>query len=931
MTPRRARQPHRWIIHVVSTFIPKRLRTEWRREWDAELSYQEAELGRWRRRGWRARLLLMRRSLGSAWDALWLQRRRLDKDLVHDIALACTSDVALDLRHGLRRIARAPAFTAVILLTLSVGIGASTAVFSVVRTVLLKPLPYPEADRLVRVVETVPPEETPRGVAEERVVMEARRLIQWRALTKTLSEMGAYVTAFATISTAEGASRAVVARVSPSLFSMLGAPVQLGQGFVDGEVHVNSRDVVLSADAWYSHFGGSPDVIGQTVVLDGAAYTVAGVLAAGFNFPSPQTQFWIPLVLEPTGRGEQFVSIVARLHPAVSVPEASAEAEIIGHQLANETTARDLGQPRLSRHRVQGLQSQMTAAIAPALRLFMAAALLVMLIVTTNVLTLLLSRSTRQRQEAVIQRALGASRGRIIRQVMIEAVVLGSAGAAIGLAFAYGSLHVLKAMARVKLPELFQLAAQQQFGSASVFPRIDDIGIDLGALAFAVAVAVLASIVAGLGPALQIAADERYSSAAGSISRPGAASESGTRLRNVLVMGQVALATALLVAAVLLVRSFAQMSQVPMGYDPTNVVTFQLVVPSDYSVNRKEVLAQELETRLSALPGVDAAGFASLPPLAGGAFTYGIFQPPGKTATEMMRDPGAPQARAVSRGYLRAMGVRLLEGRWFDEADDRQHAQALIVTRTLAHRYFGTQSPIGVHVHLAPGPRSWTIVGVVDDIHNGMPWEEPYAQFFMDSRQALVALPDMPERMRETAALGFLSYAVRAQDPTAILTRVRSMLRQLDPAAAVDGAMPLREIVSEGMSRPRFYAFWSGVLAMVAAVLGLTGVYATVSYATARRTREIGIRIALGAQRSTVFRLVLSHGATMATLGVAAGLGSALLLSRYLTGMLFGVTAVDATTYGIVGSMFYCVVLSGAFLPALRATRIDPVAAIRQE
>jgi len=213
-----------------------------------------------------------------------------------------------------------------------------------------------------------------------------------------------------------------------------------------------------------------------------------------------------------------------------------------------------------------------------------------------------------------------------------------------------------------------------------------------------------------------------------------------------------------------------------------------------------------------------------------------------------------------------------------------------------------------------------------------MPWEEPYAQFFMDSRQALVALPDLPERMRETAALGFLSYAVRVnQDSKGILPHLRSMVHHLDPAAGLDGAMPLPEVVSGGMSRPRFYAVWSGLLAIVAAVLGLTGVYATVAYATLRRTREIGIRIALGAQRSTVLRMVLSHGAALATLGVIVGLGCAPLLSRYLKGMLFGVTAFDPTTYGIVGSLFFCVAVGGSLVPALRASRIDPVMAIRNE
>ena len=297
---------------------------------------------------------------------------------------------------------------------------------------------------------------------------------------------------------------------------------------------------------------------------------------------------------------------------------------------------------------------------------------------------------------------------------MIEAVLLGSAGAAIGLALAYGSVHVLKAMARVDVPELFQLAAQQQFGSAFGVSsdrrhrhRRRRPGVRRGdRRRWPVS-----------SPGSDRPSRLRRTSAARSATAASAAParcrQKGARVRNALVVGQVALATTLLVAAVLLIRSFVQMSQVPMGYDPTNVLTFQLVVPSEYPVSRKEALAHELATRLSALSGVEAAGFASLPPLAGGAFAYGVFQPPGKTVQEMVRDPGAPQARAVSRGYLRAMGVRLLEGRWFDEADDRNHAQVLLVTRALARRYFGMRSPIGVQVHLAARTTS------VDDCRGG--------------------------------------------------------------------------------------------------------------------------------------------------------------------------------------------------------------------
>lgn len=838
-----------------------------------------------------------------------------------------------DVRHGLRRVVRAPGFTAVVVLTLAIGIGTSTAIFSVVRTVLLEPLPYPEADRLVRLVETVPLHETPRGVVEERTVMDAQRVVRWRALTRTLSEIGTYLTTSATIVTTDGASRAVVARVSPEILPMLGARMQWGRPFLENDERSDSRVVVLSADAHKSYFGGATDVVGRTLALDGVSHTVVGVAVEGFDFPSQQTQLWIPLVLDPAAAGrQQFVNVLARLRGDVSEQEASAEANTIGSGLANEAMGVAAATSPEPRYRVVKLQSQMTAAIAPALRLFIAAAFLVMLIVTANVLTLLLSRGTRHRQEAVIQRALGASRGRVIRQVLIEAVLLGSSGAACGLVLSYGSLEILKAMARVDVPELFQRAAQQQFGSGSVFPRLDAIGIDVEAMAFAMLTAVLASAIAGLGPALQIVSDERRSFVDSTLCRPGAMSDKGARTRSALVVGQVASATALLVAAVLLIRSFAQMSQVPMGYDPANVLSFQLVVPAEYPIARKESLAHELAARLQALPGVEAAGFANLPPLAGGAFAYGLFLPPGRTIQEMGRDPDAPQARSVSRGYLAAMGVRLLEGRWFGPEDDADSLKVMIVTRAVARRYFGLQSPIGAQVQLLPGPHLWTIVGVVDDIHNGKPWEESYSQFFLDSRQALQALPGAPERMRETAALGFLSYAVRADhNPTALVAEVRSAVRHLDPNAALDGLMPLGEIASASVSRPRFYAVWSGLFALVAAILGCTGVYATVAYATLRRTREIGIRVALGAQRSAVVGLVLSQGVALAAAGVVVGLGAALLLSGYLTAMLFGVTRADVLTYVVVGVLFFLVAAVAALFPALGATRIDPVRALRSE
>jgi putative ABC transport system permease protein len=840
-----------------------------------------------------------------------------------------------DVHHAFRRLALAPGFTAVVLLTLSVGIGTSTTIFSVVKTVLLDPLPYPHSNQLVRIVETVPADETARGTTEERVLMEEQEFFHWRASTKTLSHMAAYATSLTTVMTVEGASRSVVARVSPAIFPMLGARMSLGRPLLERDDHLDSPVVVVSTDAWITCFGASADVIGRTVRLDRTEYTVVGVLPETFGFPSRETQFWVPLVQEPPAGGRaRFVNVVAHLRDNVSLQEATAEANVIGLRAPAASAGRETRQqPQSPRYRVLPLHSQATAAVAPALRLLMVAALLVMLIVVANVATLLFSRSTHVRQDTLIRRALGASRGRVIRQMLIETVIVGAGGTVIGIALSYGGLELLKAMARVDVPELFQLAARQQFGSGSVLPRVDEIAIDVSALIWAAAIGVLASVISGLAPALQILTGDCRPSARNSIFIPAAGtSTSGVRVRNVLVFGQVVVATTLLVTAVLLIRSFVRMSQVSLGYDATNVLSFQLVLPQDYPVSRKEALAHELALHLDALPGVEAAGFASLPPLAGGALAYGVFQPPGSTLQGMLRDRAAPQARSVSRGYLRAMGVRLLEGRWFDESDHAGSRPVLLVTRAVARRYFGVRSPIGVQVSLLPTPTAWTIVGVVDDVHNGMPWEEPYSQFFMDPRQALHAIPDLPESMRETAALGFLSYAVRVNgDPEEIVPEVRAALRQLDRAAALDGVMPLRDIAFARMSRPRFYAVWSGLFALAAAVLGVIGVYGTVAYAASQRTREIGIRLALGAQRSAVLRLVLSHAMGLAALGVAVGLAGALLLSRYSAGLLFGVTAADPLTYSAVACLFFSAAVTASFVPAHRATRVDPVTAIRQE
>ena len=359
-------------------------------------------------------------------------------------------------------------------------------------------------------------------------------------------------------------------------------------------------------------------------------------------------------------------------------------------------------------------------------------------------------------------------------------------------------------------------------------------------------------------------------------------------------------------------------------------MTFQLVLPAEYDSERKAALASRVCSELRALPEVTSAGFTNLPPLAGGGLTFGVFVPPGRTMQDMLQERIQPQARAVSPDYLRALGVRLIDGRWIDDRDRARHT--LLVTRATARRYFGNASPVGAQVRLLPATIPWEIVGVVDDVRPGVPWEQPYPLVFMDSRQALVATAHLPERMRDTAAIGFLSFAVRVNANAGPITQdVRSLVRRLDPAAALDGVTTMQHLVSSSMARPRYNAVLVGLLALIAGGLAALGVYGVMTYAVSQRTSEIGIRMALGARPGNVLRLVLGQGGLITLAGVALGLVAALALSHYLRALLFQVTATDLRTYAMVSIGFGAIALAALYVPARRASMVDPLAAIRHE
>jgi putative ABC transport system permease protein len=642
----------------------------------------------------------------------------------------------------------------------------------------------------------------------------------------------------------------------------------------------------------------------------------------------PQTGFWIPYTFrDPKNRRSTYSGMLAQFADGVTVDAATSEANVLGQALLSSAAAPTAGASTpTSTFEVVRMKDELVAPALVPLRVLMVSTGIVLLIVCANVANLLLVRGAARQREIAIRLALGATRARVVRQMLIESLVLAVAGGLTGVALAFGGVRLVRTLTAINTPELFQFAERMTFGGSAIMPRLDELGIDLSVLAFAVGASLLTGIIFGIAPALHLS---RAASRHGHVSSTTPAvtssrvTEGRSPITNVLVVGQLTLATTLLVSAGLLIHSFLKLSAVNPGYDPANVLTFQLVLAGPIPAPQKLLLAEELLTRLRARPKVQAAGFISAPPLVPVSLQLGQFVPPGRTVEDMKQDPAKPQGRSASRDYLRAMGVRLLDGRWFDDRDNADGQPVLLVNRALAQRYFGQASPIGQSVRLI-GDTPWQIVGVVDDMRQGMLTQDPAPMLFVDPRQVIVH--------GEGMALGFLCFAVRTtDDPTNIVTDLRTLTRDLGPAATLDSVATMDQLMTGSVRRPRFYAVLLGIFAGIAGVLSAVGIYGLLTFSVTQRTREMGVRIALGAQPREVVRLLMRHGVLLTIIGIAGGIAGALSLARFLTGMLFGLTPLDPSTYVVVTLFFTAVAMAAAYLPARRATKIDPVIALRYE
>ena len=852
------------------------------------------------------------------------------------------ADIPRDVEYGLRSLRRSPAFTIAAVLTLAIGIGATTAIYSVVNTVLIQPLPFANSDRIVAITE----QEIPRGMQG----FNAQEIAEWRSRTTTLDGIATHtLNPQVIMPTRAGTARLTAGVISTNYFDVLGVRAAVGR-LIDDRDQTNPDVIVLSHGTWRNFFHSNPDAVGSVIELrgnmasgpsnlnaqpgePGRLLEIVGVLPPEFDTYGMLFDFYRPLTPGMYGRPPSVV-VRARLKEGVSLEAAQQEANAIGEAIR---PPRPVSAPALTmpRFRVSSVKDDVVEPIRPALRVFIVAVGVVLLIVCANVANLLLARGTTRAREVAVRLAVGASRGRVMRQIMTECLVLAAIGGAAGAALGAAGVGLIKQLATIDAQGVFRIV----FGSHLV-PRLHEIAVDGQVLMIALALSAIASVLFGVVPSWHLS---RVNQLLALGNRTGSGSRRETHARTALVVSQLVMATILLVGAALLANSFMNLSRVEKGYDPTNVLAFQLVMPAEYATERKAATIESLLAALRNKSEVAHAGFAYAGILLGLQDTVGAFVPPGRTFEEMQAEQEKPRLKSLSPGYLETMGVPLLSGRYLDERDG-SGPFTIVVNRSVATRYFGDANPVGqaliwrigqgLNKELQPFDAPLQIVGVVEDIRQGRVATPAYAEIFMDYRQVRTVHERMkfPKGRIEQISFGFMSFGVKTRgNPAALIPTVRETVRTIDANASIDAVHTMDEMVGYSTARQRFYAVLLGIFAAVAAVLAAIGIYGVLAYAVVQRTQEIGVRMALGAERRQVMALILRRGIVVAVIGITIGMIGAFAGARYMQSMLFGVEARDPSTFAAVAVAFALIAVAASYLPARRATKVDPMVALRVE
>jgi putative ABC transport system permease protein len=799
------------------------------------------------------------------------------------------------LRQTIRSLVHRPGFTALVVTTLAVAIGANSAIFSVLSGVVLQPLPYDEPSELVVIWESNPSQ----GL--EQSTTSAATFVDWRERSEAFEAMAAYRYRGYTLNQDGVPRRIASVEASPGLFDLLGVPPLLGRTFnPDEEAPGNERLVVLSHGAWENRFGADPAVLGRAVPLDGEPHTLVGVMPRGFSFPPGDTEVeaWSPLTLDLENllsRPHRMYNTVGRLSEGVREDRARTEMEAIAAELAREYPDSNEGWSVT----LVPARDQLLGDTAATVWVLFGAVSLVLLIGCANVANLLLVRSAERGKSTAVSAAFGASPVHLIRHSLLEGVVLGSMGGLAGLLVAWGGASLLKSV----LPQ--------------GFPRVEDIGIDPVVVGFTAGVAVLCSLIFSLAPALRTIRTD-VASVLQDTSRGSSLGRRSRRLANVMVGAEVGLALVLMVAAGLLLRSYVRLTSVDPGYRTTDVVAVAIELPpARYGgPQQQQAFFTELMGGLRGLPGVEAVGAVSYLPMSPIGVEFDMpFSVEGLEATSPSQRPTA-EYRAVFPGYFEAMGIDLVEGRLLDELDGADGRRVALINETVARRYFPDRSPVGQSIDM-PMAGSLEVVGVVADIrHDGLA-ARANAEMFVPYGQLPLQAMHVVVHTRE--------------DPGPAVRAIRQRILEVDPEQPVTEVTTIEALVAGSVAPSRFNMALLLGLASCAVLLAVVGVYGVVSYTVSRRTRELGVRMALGADAGAAVSLVLSQAGAVVAGGALVGVAVALAASRVLRGLLYEVEPVDPTTFVLVVAVTLVVGLLAAAVPALRAARVDPVEALRTE
>jgi predicted permease len=814
-----------------------------------------------------------------------------------------------DIRYAARTLVNAKGFAAVAIVTLALGIGANTAMFSVVNSVLLRPLPYRNPDRIFSLQQM----STRHGEPAESAFSYAD-FADYQAQNRTFEDLAAYNETDLTLSGAGEATHIRGAEVSSSAFRILGVQPTLGRDFLKEEDKPGQRAVILSQAFWASHFKSDPETLGKPVTLSGKQYTIVGVMPAGFQFPvrSETTEAWVTFarnaeISEPgekpitEQRGAHWLRVMGRPKDGVSLEQAQADLTSIAKNLATQYPDTNLYSGII---RVQPFLSRVVGKTRRPLLILLLAVGCVLLIACANVANLVLARNSGRSREIAIRAALGASRTRIVRHLVTESILLSVCGAALGTLIASWGLSALVRLYPDNLP------------------RMQEVGIDMRVLLFTAALSIASGVLFGLVPALRVSTPN-LNDAMREGGRGTAGDSRHTRLRSSLVVAETAIGVMLLIGAGLLMRSLNRLSHVELGLNPANVLTANIdLSQTKYKEPEKQdQFNQELLRRLKTLPGVQSAALALQIPLGNDSWTisFDIVE---------RRLPKSQQPSAafynVSAGFFETLQIPLLQGRTFDDRDQRDAAPVMIVNNAFARKYFANENPIGKMVEIGGGDgkkrehwKTREIVGIVGDIRNSSIDEAPVPTYFVPMPQLIWGPPEILVRT--------------ASNPTSVTADIRKALGEIDAEAPLFDVRTVEDYFALDLGRARFQATLLGIFAGVALLLTAIGLYGVMAYAVAQRTREIGIRMALGASRGQVLSMVLHRGVILTLSGIGIGVIGALALARFIAALLYEIPPRDPLTYIAVSIGLGCVALLASYIPALRATRVDPMVALRYE